>query len=47
MAVEKIKILGAVLDKEWTGRTIYLNFSSIFGDFFLKFFEEEVSDYLS
>ena len=33
--------------KEWTGKTIYLNFSSIFGDFFLKFFEEEVSDYLS
>ena len=35
------------LPKEWTGKTIYLNFSSIFGDFFLKFFEEEVSDYLS
>ena len=33
--------------KEWTGKTIYLDFSSIFGDFFLKFFEEEVSDYLS
>ena len=23
--------------KEWTGKTIYLNFSSIFGDFFLNF----------
>ena len=33
--------------KEWTGKTIYFNFSSIFGDLFLKFFEEEVSDYLS
>ena len=33
--------------KEWTGKTIFLDFSSIFGDFFLKFFEEEVSDYLS
>ena len=28
-------------------KTIYFDFSSIFGDFFLKFFEEEVSDYLS
>ena len=35
------------LDKEWPGKMIYLNFDSIFGDFFLKFFEEEVSDYLS
>ena len=35
------------LPKEWTGKTIYLDFSSIFGDFFLKFFEEEVSAYLS
>jgi hypothetical protein len=33
--------------KEWPGKMIYLNFDSIFGDFFLKFFEEEVSDYLS
>ena len=33
--------------KEWPGKIIYLNFDSIFGDFFLKFFEEEVSDYLS
>jgi hypothetical protein len=33
--------------KEWPGKTIYFNFDSIFGDFFLKFFEEEVSDYLS
>ena len=33
--------------KEWTGKTIYFNFSSIFGDFFFRFFEEEVSDYLS
>ena len=37
---------GAVC-KEWPGKMIYLNFDSIFGDFFLKFFEEEVSDYLS
>jgi hypothetical protein len=37
----------ALSAKEWTGKTIYFNFSSIFGDFFLKFFEEEVSDYLS
>ena len=35
------------LGKEWTGKMIYFNFGSIFGDFFLKFFEEEVSDYLS
>ena len=33
--------------KEWTGKMIYFNFSSIFGDFFLIFFEEEVSAYLS
>ena len=26
--------------KEWTGKTMYFNFSSIFGDFFLNFFEE-------
>ena len=26
--------------KEWTGKTIYFNFSSIFGDIFLIFFEE-------
>ena len=32
--------------KEWTGKMIYFNFNSIFGDFVLKFFEEEVSDYL-
>ena len=37
----------AILAKEWPGKIIYLNFDSIFGDFFLKFFEEEVSDYLS
>jgi len=36
-----------VRSKEWPGKMIYLNFDSIFGDFFLKFFEEEVSDYLS
>ena len=40
-------VVGGSGGKEWTGKTIYLNFSSIFGDFFLKFFEEEVSDYLS
>ena len=34
-------------NKEWTGKTIYFNFSSIFGDFFFEIFEEEVSDYLS
>ena len=39
--------VGSTVTKEWTGKTIYLDFSSIFGDFFLKFFEEEVSDYLS
>ena len=33
--------------KEWTGKTIYLDFSSIFEKKKLKFFEEEVSDYLS
>ena len=33
--------------KEWTGKTIYFNFSSIFGDSFLKFLYKEVSDYLS
>lgn len=38
---------GATIAKEWPGKTIYFNFDSIFGDFFLKFFEEEVSDYLS
>ena len=37
----------ALKSKEWPGKIIYLNFDSIFGDFFLKFFEEEVSDYLS
>ena len=37
----------AAQTKEWPGKMIYLNFDSIFGDFFLKFFEEEVSDYLS
>jgi hypothetical protein len=37
----------ALSAKEWPGKMIYLNFDSIFGDFFLKFFEEEVSDYLS
>ena len=26
--------------KEWTGKTIYFNFSSIFGDFFLKFLKQ-------
>ena len=36
-----------LLSKECPGKTIYFNFDSIFGDFFLKFFEEEVSDYLS
>ena len=41
------KLLLGILGKEWTGKTIYLNFSSIFGDFFLKYFEEEVSDFLS
>ena len=42
-----LKAAHSLSSKEWTGKTIYLNFSSIFGDFFLKFFEEEVSDYLS
>ena len=32
------KILDCLLIKEWTGKTIYLNFSSIFGDFFWIFF---------
>ena len=41
------KFESALWLKEWTGKMIYLDFSSIFGDFFLKFFEEEVSDYLS
>ena len=27
-----------VIYKEWPGKIIYLNFDSIFGDFFLKFF---------
>jgi hypothetical protein len=40
-------LVGDVAGKEWPGKMIYLNFDSIFGDFFLKFFEEEVSDYLS
>ena len=26
-----------VFSKEWTGKIIYFNFSSIFGDLFLKF----------
>ena len=31
--------LGTVyIFKEWPGKTIYFNFDSIFGDFFLKFF---------
>ena len=48
-APSKIKIPNyeVVWYKEWPGKIIYLNFDSIFGDFFLKFFEEEVSDYLS
>ena len=29
-----------VLPKEWTGKTIYLNFSSIFGDFFWNFLKK-------
>ena len=33
------RLKSAARCKEWTGKTIYLNFSSIFGDFFLKFFE--------
>ena len=28
--------MAALKCKEWTGKTIYLDFSSIFGDFFLK-----------
>jgi hypothetical protein len=27
-------------NKEWTGKMIYFNFSSIFGDFFLKFLKK-------
>ena len=38
---------GNLLSSSGLEKTIYLIFSSIFGDFFLKFFEEEVSDYLS
>ena len=45
--LEKLEPLDAHICKEWPGKIIYLNFDSIFGDFFLKFFEEEVSDYLS
>jgi hypothetical protein len=44
-ALRSLKISHEI--KEWPGKMIYLNFDSIFGDFFLKFFEEEVSDYLS
>ena len=32
----------AINAKEWTGKTIYFNFSSIFGDFFFRFFESRV-----
>ena len=46
-ALRSILKLTALVFKEWPGKMIYLNFDSIFGDFFLKFFEEEVSDYLS
>ena len=33
------------LFKEWTGKTMYLDFSSIFGDFFLKFFSYYKAEY--
>ena len=44
-AVREVLARGINQGVDWN--SIYLNFSSIFGDFFLKFFEEEVSDYLS
>ena len=38
-------LMGLKKIKEWTEKTIYLYFSSIFGDFVLRFFDKEVSDY--
>ena len=38
LLIYHVIVMSDIASKEWTGKTIYFNFSSIFGDFFFEIF---------